>query len=144
MAKDRPTIKQLKNAAQQDIGPDAVKALEEMESKIIRLIQALADMHELEKEIGYTDQHNGKRHPGIRDEVERLLIKYNCFDGVQIEDFICYPVTGSGPDIIDPIELLRLGVDDAIIKKATRPGKGWTSVRVQRIKTKKHAGGAEF
>lgn len=143
MAKVRPTFKQLRESASK-IGPEAVEVLDKMEVKCIRLIQLLSEVKELEKEIGYTDQHSGERHKGLRDEVEKEFIVYNLFDGIQIEDFVLSPITGSGPDWVDPIELLRLGVPDETIKAATRPGRGWTSVRVQKIKRKEHIGGAKF
>lgn len=149
MAKARPTFKQLRESIAREVHgatmqADALSILNDLEAKCIRLIQIQQEVRELEKEAGYTDPHSGQRHPGIRDEIEREFIILNMFDGVQIEDFIVIPQTGSGPDYIDPIELLRLGVPDETIKAATRKGRGWTSVRVQQVKTKEHVGGAKF
>lgn len=137
MAKLRPTFPQLKAEASK-IGPEAVQVIESLESKCIRVIQIQSEVKTLNEEQGYTDQYSHLRHPGLRDEVEKEMIRLNIFDGIQIEDFDVDLITGRGPDWVDPIELLRLGVTDEIINKATRFGKPWTSIRVQRRRSGKN------
>ena len=146
MAKVRPTFNQLRGEAAKLGLQDRFYILDELEKKIIRVIQIQSQSKELKEEEGYTDPYSGERHPGLRDEIERQFIVLNIFDGIQVEDFDVDLVSGKGPDRIDPIELLRLGVPDEIIKKATRIGKDWTALRVQRRKTKpkEHIGGAKF
>ena len=145
---NRPTFHRLMQAATKSLPPDqaleAINRIAKLEHMCIRLIQIQTEIKQLETEAGYTDQHSGERHPGIRDEIEKEFIKLNMFDGVQIEDYIVIPQTGSGPNWVDPIELLRRGVPDEVITAATREGRGWTSVRVQRKKLKEHIGGAKF
>lgn len=115
---------------------EILRRIDDMEQKVIRLIQLRAQEKEVKEEIGYRDW-DGTVHRGLSDEVEKLLIKYDLYDvGIKVEDFNVGIVTGSSPDWIDKIELLRLGVTEDIIQRATRPGTGWTSVRCQRIQKK--------
>jgi len=136
MAKARPTFKQLREEAAKAGLEDALPRLDELEQRIIRVIQIQAAIKEMEAEQGYTDQYTGKRHPGLRDEIEKEFIRLNMFDGMKVEDFDVDLVCGKGPDYIDPIELLRLGVKDEIINAATRKGRGWTAIRVQQRQKK--------
>lgn len=138
MAKLRPTFKQLREAAiKEKLGIEVFQQIDDLEAKCIRVIQIQAQMKELDAEQGYMDQYTGKRHPGIRDEIEKQFIILNMFDGMKIEDYDIDLVCGKGPDWVDPIELLRLGVPDEVIKKATRVGKGWTAIRCQKRQTRK-------
>jgi len=136
MAKDRLTFRQLRKEATKLGLEDSLPWLDELEQKIIRVIQIQAQLKELEAEQGYMDQYSGKRHPGLRDEIEKEFIRFNIFNGMKVENFDVDLVSGKGPDYIDPIELLRLGVPDATIKAATRVGRGWTAIRVQQRRTR--------
>jgi hypothetical protein len=111
------------------------KRIDDMEAKVIQLIQLRDEEKALKEKIGYTDW-DGTKHPGLSDEIEKLFVKYNLYDGVKVEDFNVSIVCGSAPDWIDKIELLRLGVTEDVIQRATRVGKGWTAVRCQRIQSK--------
>lgn len=147
MAEIRPTFELLRAQLthETDLDDDqkaaGMQIIADLEAKCIRLIQIQDEMNKLKDEAGYTDEYSGKKHPGLRDEVERQFIIFNLFDGVKIEDFDVTLQVGKAPDRVDPIELLRQGVTDAQIKAATKEGKGWTTIRCQRRKTQedKHA-----
>lgn len=136
-AKQRPTFEILRAELANDKSlsmeqiEEGFRIIADMEAKCIRLIQIQEEQKKLQEEAGYTDDH-GHRVPGLKDAVERLFVKYDLFDGVKIEDFSVIIQTGKGPNLVDPVELLRLGVPDDVIKRATREGRGWTTIRVQR------------
>lgn len=131
MQKKRPTIQSLRAR------PEVFKPaqVEELEKDAIRLIQIQDEMNELRDEEGYTD-YAGTRHPGVRDRLELALVGMNLFSGVELEDFSIYLTSGKAADRVDPVELLRLGVSDTIIKAATVEGKAWTAVTCRRKSTR--------
>jgi hypothetical protein len=134
MAKTRPTI-----ASLYTFPGIAVEAVGRLERDVIRLIQLQDEQRTLEAEEGYTDRATGERHPGVRDRIEQALIGLSLFDGVEIEDYTIFLSSGKGPDRIDRLELLRLGVSDDIIKQATVSGKAWQSVTCRKKGAARHA-----
>ena len=139
MSKQRPTLRDLRAAAvlmaAKHTDTRYVDRIDELEQSLIRLIQIQDEIKKLEAERGYTDNSTRERHKGLTDKVEELMLRYDLFDGVQIEDYIAYPHAGRA-EWIDERELLRLGVTDTIINQAKR-SKQWSTVMIRKLGSSK-------
>jgi hypothetical protein len=107
----KPTLEELVKLIPED---DAKRIYE----GAIRLIHIQDELKTLEREKGFTDPNSKIHTRGLVDEIYDALAMWG-FDGVRIEDFLCYRMDGERP-YIDKIELLNLGVDPVIIEKATK------------------------
>src|SRR5215475_13520807 len=124
--KRKPTLNDLRAA-----GLISGEDLDRMEKLAVRLIQIQDESKALEEERGYSDQHTGKRVPGLADELEALIILNDIGDtGFRIENYSAIIMPGSR-SWIDENLLLHEGVDPDVIVRCRRTST-WTSMQMRK------------